>query len=505
MLPHSKVPETRIRAINDRPDHVRASGDFVLYWMISARRTNWNFGLQRAIDWAKELDKPLVVLEALRATYPWNCDRFHAFVIEGMADNARDFASTPVTYYPYVEPKFGDEKGLLKEFSQHACVVVSDDFPCFFLPRMVEAAGRMIGIRLELIDSNGLYPMRHTSKAFSRAFDFRRHLQKELLPHLRECPIANPLSGRSQQHLKRLNSLPKSILKRWPAADPVSMTTDRSTLNQSLSRFPINHAVGMVATAGGSKAADQRAKDFIQRKLTRYAEERNQPEQEMSSGLSPYLHFGHLSVHQLFDAISKKVGWSSEQVATKPTGQSSGWWGAPPEVESFWDELITWRELGYNMCANSEIFDQYESLPDWARVTLAEHESDHRPYVYSLAEFEQSKTHDPLWNAAQNQLVTTGVIHNYLRMLWGKKILEWSPNARSALATMIELNNKWAIDGRNPNSYSGIFWVLGRYDRAWNEREIFGKIRYMSSDNTARKYHVKDYIRKYSPVQKSLF
>ena len=166
--------------------------------------------------------------------------------------------------------------------------------------------------------------------------------------------------------------------------------------------------------------------------------------------------------------------------------------------QSFLDELITWRELGYNMCAHRDDYDQYESLPDWARKTLEEHESDRREFCYEQSEFESATTHDKLWNAAQNQLVSEGQMHNYLRMLWGKKILHWSESPRAALATMIELNNKYALDGRNPNSYSGIFWVLGRYDRAWGpEREIFGKIRYMSSENTARKLKVKTYIQHY--------
>jgi deoxyribodipyrimidine photo-lyase len=502
VLEHSKVPSTRIRLPHERPLPVQAEGDFVLYWMISARRSQWNFGLQRAVEWALELNKPLVVLEALRAGYQWNSDRFHAFVIQGMADNARSFANTPVTYYPYLEPNIGDENGLIKALARDACLIVSDDFPCFFLPRMVKAAARTISVWFELIDSNGLYPMRHTDRIFTRAFDFRRHLQKELLPHLQQMPEQDPLEGKA---LKRLRSLPKEILQRWPAADPLAITRDPATLQQALQEFPINHAVGMVDTMGGSVAANQRANQFIGQKLKFYGEQRNEPEKDMSSGLSPYLHFGHLSVHQIFSQTAQRSKWSADKVAAKPTGQSTGWWGALPEVESFWDELITWRELGYNMCANSENYDQYESLPNWAQLTLREHESDPRLHLYTLEQFEQSQTHDPLWNATQNQLVTTGGIHNYLRMLWGKKILEWSPNARSALATMIELNNKWALDGRNPNSYSGIFWVLGRYDRAWNEREVFGKIRYMTSENTARKYRVKDYIRRYSRQQPSLF
>ncbi len=172
--------------------------------------------------------------------------------------------------------------------------------------------------------------------------------------------------------------------------------------------------------------------------------------------------------------------------------------GMSEPAEAFLDQFITWRELGYNFSSQREDYDQYDSLPDWAKKTLAKHARDHRPTVYSHDEFAAAATHDPLWNAAQRQLLSEGRLHNYLRMLWGKKILEWSPTPEEALATMIELNNKYAIDGRNPNSYSGIFWILGRFDRPWGpERPIFGTVRYMSSDNTARKFDVRPYLAKY--------
>ncbi len=246
-------------------------------------------------------------------------------------------------------------------------------------------------------------------------------------------------------------------------------------------------------------AAKQDLQQFLDAKLPLYDSDRNQPERDATSGLSPYLHFGHLSVHQVFEEVTSRAEWTPELVADKANGSSRGWWGASPEVEAFLDQLITWRELGYNLCSRTDDYDRYESLPDWAQATLQEHASDKREHVYSLEEFEQSRTHDPLWNAAQRQLVREGRMHNYLRMLWGKKILEWSESPRAALEVMIELNNKYALDGRNPNSYSGIFWVLGRYDRPWGpERPIFGKIRYMSSENTARKVRVKGYLEKYS-------
>jgi deoxyribodipyrimidine photo-lyase len=174
-------------------------------------------------------------------------------------------------------------------------------------------------------------------------------------------------------------------------------------------------------------------------------------------------------------------------------------------AEAFLDQVITWRELGFNCCHMRKDYDQYESLPVWARNTLKDHEKDARTARYGLEELEGARTHDPLWNAAQTQLVTEGRIHNYLRMLWGKKIIEWTRSPREALRVMIELNNRYALDGRDPNSYSGIFWCLGRYDRPWGpERPIFGTVRYMSSANTARKLHLKTYLRKYSPEQLSL-
>ncbi len=489
------VPELRIRAIHDV--HPQPTGDYVLYWMIAFRRGESNYSLQRAIEWARELDKPLVIFEALRCGYRWASDRIHQFVIQGMADNAAHFAGRPVHYYPYLEPEPGAGKGLLEALAQRASVVVSDDFPCFFLPHMIQSAAKQIPTRFELVDSNGLLPMRAANKVFARAFDFRRFLQKNLRPHLDDFPEPDPLDG---VKLPRLNRLPSTILETWPAADPAVLAKDASRL----ARFPIDHHVGVVPTRGGARAARRTLRQFLDQRLPEYATARNQPEQEVTSGLSPYLHFGHMSVHEVFTETTLRADWSRRQLSNKADGSSTGWWGASEELESFLDELITWREIGYNMCSQRSDYDRYESLPDWAQTTLAEHARDPRPNVYELAQFEAAETKDALWNAAQRQLVREGRMHNYLRMLWGKKILEWTASPRAALDIMLELNNKYALDGRNPNSYSGIFWVLGRYDRAWGpERPIFGKIRYMSSENTARKVKVKDYLARYGPAQNS--
>ena len=195
----------------------------------------------------------------------------------------------------------------------------------------------------------------------------------------------------------------------------------------------------------------------------------------------PYLHFGHISVHRILHDVFRKYRWDISKIQPPNDGRRSGWWNLPHPVEAFLDQIITWRDLGFIHCANEPNHMKFSSLPEWARKTLAEHENDKREYIYSFEEFEDAQTHDDLWNAAQNQLKKTGVIQNYLRMLWGKKILEWSPSPEIAMQYMIDLNDKWALDGRDPNSYTGIGWVLGKFDRAWNERAIFGKIRYMTS------------------------
>jgi deoxyribodipyrimidine photo-lyase len=484
----SDVPDVRIRVANAA--EVRAEGEFVLYWMVANRRTRWNFSLERAVDWAASLAKPLVVLEALRCDYPWASDRLHAFVIQGMADNAAALRAAAVTYYPYVEPRVGAGRGLLAALARLACVVVCDDFPCFFLPRMTAAAARQIPVRFELVDSNGLLPMRAADKVFQRAFDFRRYLQGHLREHLVAFPRENPFA-RLKSPL--LESLPAEIVRRWPAADVAQLAANPARLAD----LPLDHAVGIAPQPGGQNAARKQLATFLNR-LADYDESRNHPDADATSGLSPYLHFGHVAAHEVFYEISRREDWSLARLAKTVTGSARGWWGVGENAEAFLDQLATWRELGFNFCWQRDDYERYESLPDWARRTLAEHADDPRESVYSLDEFERAATHDPLWNAAQRQLVREGRLHNYLRMLWGKKILHWSATPHEALATMIELNNKYALDGRDPNSYSGIFWVLGRYDRAWGpERPIFGKIRYMCSKNTARKLHVREYLKRY--------
>ncbi|HTN77513.1 MAG TPA: deoxyribodipyrimidine photolyase, partial [Pirellulaceae bacterium] len=238
------LPELRLRAVNDRP--LRSDGQFVLYWMVANRRTTWNFSFERAIELARELKKPLVVLEALRVGYRWASDRLHAFVVQGMADNERALAKTPVLYYPYLEPEPNAGHGLLTALAKHACAVVTDDFPCFFLPRMIALVGRQIDVRLEAVDSNGILPMRAAPQLFTRAFSFRRYLQKSLRPHLEALPQANPLA---RVKLPTMTELPARITRQWPSADVAALAKDLALLRQ----FPIDHTVGLASMTGGAQ------------------------------------------------------------------------------------------------------------------------------------------------------------------------------------------------------------------------------------------------------------
>jgi deoxyribodipyrimidine photo-lyase len=476
------VPESRRRARNSRA--VNPDGEYVLYWMIAARRTRSSFALEHALDQARGLGRPLLVFEPLRFGYRWASPRFHRFVVDGMVDQRRAFAAAGVTYYPYVEPSDGHGRGLLEALAERACTVVTDLYPGFFHSRMVDAAAPLVPVSLEEVDGNGLMPLSATPKAYPSAAHFRRHLQKVLPPHLEQLPRSEPLSGPGVGGAR----VAAKALERWPAADP--LLDDPSAVGRLGLEGP-----GPTRQRGGAEAGRQVLDRFLEQRLARYGE-RNQPDAEVASGLSPYLHFGHVGAHEVAQRVFASADWTPERLGPV-TGAREGWWGLPAASEQFLDELVTWRELGFAFCHRQPDYDRYESLPQWARDSLAAHRADRRPTTYGLEQLAAAKTHDRLWNAAQTQLLRDGVIHNYLRMLWGKKVLEWSETPEQAWGTLIELNNRYALDGRDPNSYSGIGWTFGRFDRPWPERPIYGTIRYMTSDSALRKLSLDRYLDTY--------
>ncbi|MCA9493672.1 MAG: deoxyribodipyrimidine photolyase, partial [Myxococcales bacterium] len=389
----------RLTVARDLP--VRADARYVLYWMIAARRTRWSFALDHALDHARRLGVPLLVLEPLRIAYPWAAPRHHRFVVQGMADQRAAFEAAGVRYLPYVERTEGEGHGLLHALARDAAVVVTDHFPTFFLPRMVAAAARDLPARLEVVDGNGLLPLSAAPKAYPTAALFRRHLHKTLPDHLGRWPVAEPLAtydlGRA--------TLPEGVLERWRPADDLLDEPDRV---RDLVTGP-----GFVGARGGQRAAAEVLGTFLDRRLERYPD-RNHPDDDAASGLSPWLHFGHVSAHEVAKAVLDRESWDLTRLG-RPTGSRAGWWGLSEAAEGFLDELVTWRETGFVYAHHVPDHDRFGTLPDWARATLAKHASDPRPEVYDLATLEEARTGDPLWNAAQRELRHTGRMHNYLR------------------------------------------------------------------------------------------
>jgi deoxyribodipyrimidine photo-lyase len=477
------VPADRLRPLNPRPE--RADGAYVLYWMVAHRRPFHNFALQHAVERAVALGKPLLIVEWLGLGHPWAGDRFHRFMLEGMVDHMAHFATTTATYRPWIETVTTRRGEALDRLFVTAAAIVTDDWPCFIHPGLIADAAQRAPVAMTAVDSNSLLPLSQAALK-ERAVDFRRHLQKTLAPHLDRFPVADPLRG------VRLPPLAQVPL---PVQDPAAFLAPGG-----LAALPIDHTVGAGVDRGGFRAAATCLARFRAERLARYHEDRSDVEAEAASGLAPWLHYGHISVHEIVATLLQAEDWSPARLGAV-TASKEGWWGTSPALESFLDELVTWRELGHAYCRLQPRYDQWDTLPAWARATLEAHAADVRPRVYTRAQLDAAETHDPLWNAAQRQLVTEGRMHNYLRMLWGTKVLEWSRTPQEAFDTLIHLNNRYAQDGCDPNSYSGIAWCFGRFDRPWAPmRPIFGSIRYMSSDNTARKFRVKGYLARYGAV-----
>jgi deoxyribodipyrimidine photo-lyase len=293
--------------------------------------------------------------------------------------------------------------------------------------------------------------------------------------------------------------VPSEILTRWPE----TLRAQLAAPDVLLAALPIDHAVRPVPTRGGSARAAEVLRAFVDARLPEYAAQHNHPDADATSHLSPYLHFGHISAHEVFSEVMTRERWTTRKLARGGGGAREGWWGVSPSTEAFLDQLIVWRELAFNGC-DWTTARGYDAIPAWARRTLDAHRGDPRPHLYSDAQLESAATHDPIWNAAQRQLERDGWFHGYMRMLWGKKILEWSAHPADALATMERLMDRYSLDGRDPVSYASYGWVLGRYDRPWFERPIFGTVRYMTSDSAARKLRLKQWLARYGPAAPTL-
>jgi len=475
---------------NDNP--VNENGQYVLYWMTISRRLEYNYALELAVGYANKLGKPLLIYEGLSCGIPWASDRFHQFLLEGMHETHTWCKKHGISYYSYLETRTGDGAGLVEALAADACLVVADEYPVYIIRPYNRLMAHKTDVAYITVDSNGIIPMQLTDKAPYSAYIFRKTMQKHFVACYEHGPSPAPLDNLQN---KQKVILPEEILRQWPDAAP-----HYEDIPSTVAKLPVDHSVAALPLSGTRQCALEQMQAFINQRLNLYADKRNEPDDNAASGLSPWLHYGKIAAFEIVQAALDKQpsDWSLNSI-TFNKGQRDGFFNGNPNVESFLDELITWREVGFHFCHHVPNYDKYNSLPDWALQTLEEHSLDERPYVYSFEQLEKAQTHDPVWNAAQNQLVRDGIIHNYLRMLWGKKVLEWTPDPQTALEYLIELNNKYAIDGRDPNSYSGIFWIFGRFDRAWGpERPVYGKVRYMTSQSTAKKINLKNYLQQFS-------
>jgi deoxyribodipyrimidine photo-lyase len=478
------VNQARLRRLNDRK--IRADGAYVLYWVQAYRRLERNHALDYAARCAAELGKPLVVYEGLRLDYPWASARLHRFVLEGMRDNAEAAARLGLNYWPFVETPDRKARGLVARLAAGAALVVTDDYPCFVVPGQTAALVRRAEVPVFAVDGNSLVPLATLGPPVAAAAHLRPRIHKA---------FAEAWAHRT----RRRPQLTKPALA---AVDPPFEPWRPSALEALVGTLPFPADVPPVpGLEGGPAAARRRLSAFVRRRLKGYAEHRSKPgapEDGHASGLSPYLHFGHLSIDAVVEAVLESAGdWTPDELRVHNRGRREGFFSDHADVNAFLDEAITWRDVGFqwhwSRRADTRSLD--DALPAWALATLRAHALDRRAHVYAPEEWEAGATHDPLWNAAQKELVATGAIHNYLRMLWGKKVIEWSRTPDEAYHTLEHLNNKYAVDGRDPNSYSGILWCFGLFDRPWApERPVLGTVRYMSSENTGRKFKLGPYL-----------
>jgi deoxyribodipyrimidine photo-lyase len=440
-----------------RGGELRNDAKCVVYWMQRAVRIVDNPALGVAIEAANLLGLPVVVYFSVIPNYPNANLRHYHFLQQGLRDVAEDAAQRGVGFVVRRHPNNSLE-AFLEE--TEAALLIGDENPCREPERWRRVLAKRLKIPFWTVDADVVVPSRVFDRSFVLLHHFRPHLKRELPKYLVAPQKISPI-----YKWKPRTSLPSFDLSR-------DITEGFTKLDRSVG--PVDSFVG------GTHAAMQRLKQFVNFELKDYEETRNHPEKTGTSRLSPYLHFGNIGPLTIALAV---------EAAVKA--------GKAPAVagEKFLDELIGWRELAVLFVRHEPNYDNWECAAPWARKTLLEHAGDPRPHRYTLAQLERGETYDDLWNAAQRQMVDTGWMHNYMRMYWGKKILEWAPDPARAFEWAVVLNDKYELDGRDPNGYAGIAWaIVGRHDRPWFDRPIFGLVRTMTGASTAKKFNAATYI-----------
>lgn len=453
--------DERTTRLNDVPEPGEAR--YVLYWMQVFKRATHNHALNFAIHAANERKLPLVVYEGLKYYYPWASDRLHTYILEGVAEKKAAFAQQGIRYVFYLQRHERDPRDTVARLAADARLLVTDDFPCFIIPEHNRRIAERARIPVYAVDSNGIIPLSAFTKEEYAARTIRPKINRLLPRYLAESLLTEQIH-RKDPHL--IVNCPEETRDVTPAN--LSQLVSECAIDHTVTPSPLYH--------GGSVNGRKRLQRFVEHILPRYHETRSDPSVDGTSRLSSYLHFGFLSIHEVVEAVTRAE--------------------APEEAKAgYLEEAIVRRELGYNFTRFNSRYNSLDSVPGWARETMRQHASDPRPALLPREQIESAQSYDALWDATQRELLRTGEIHNYARMLWGKKVIEWCATYEEAFQLLEHMNNKYALDGRNPNSYAGVLWCFGKHDRAWGpERPVFGKLRYMTSQSMARKFNARKYI-----------
>jgi deoxyribodipyrimidine photo-lyase len=450
------IEKSRIQSLNKND---LAKGMYVLYWMQASQRAEQNHALEFAVSKANELKQPIIAYFCLTDSFPEANKRHYHFMLEGLRETRETLHSRGIGM---VIEKTSPETGVTK-FAKKAILVVCDRGYLRIQKAWRQYVAEHITCPLLQVESDVTVPVETASgkEEYSAAT-----LRRKLLPLLYQY----------------LFLVPEEIPK-MDSTQIIPDSYDISSVNKTVSRLSIDHSVQPVSSYhGGTTEAKNRLDEFIDRKLDKYEDSRNDPNSNSLSNLSPYLHFGQISPIFIAFQVSQHGG---------------------PGSEAFLEELVIRRELSMNFIHYNPQYDSFNGLPDWSKRTLREHMKDVREYVYSREDLEKGRTHDPYWNAAQIEMVTSGKMHGYMRMYWGKKILEWTEDPEEALTTAVYLNNRYELDGRDANGFTGIAWCFGKHDRPWGSRPVFGNVRYMSAGGLKRKFDVDKYAQKYLPDNSS--
>ena len=453
------IEDERVKILNDSA--VDEDGQYVLYWMQQSQREPHNPALEYAVRRANKLGKPIVCAFGIDAAYPDANLRHFAFMIDGLAETASRLADRGIK----LVARFGSPPDVAADLAGDAAIVVCDRGYLRHQRRWRSELARSCRKSVVQVEGDVVVPAEVVSDKQEWA---ARTIRRKINRH-RDNFV----------HSLRRNRPEKSSL-------PLKVTGDADLRDGSsvLAKLDVDRTVaGSTRFTAGTKAARAALTQFLRHDLDGYADARNDPARPQASRLSPYLHFGQIS---------------PVEIALKVARAESG---TAADKEAFLEELIVRRELAVNFVLFCADYDKYACLPDWALKTLAEHRDDERPVSYTRRQLENAETHDEYWNAAMQEMLKTGYMHNYMRMYWGKKIIEWTNTPEYAYSTVLYLNNKYFLDGRDPNSYANVAWIFGLHDRAWAERDVFGKVRYMSASGLESKFDIDAYVEWVESIQ----